>query len=138
MAHISVIYHDCKVGENQTIFIKDMNTEAEALEFSSKFIDSFKDSIELNNIKNILDIISFESFYNMSSFKRKFPLDTKSLFTGKEGDLLTILYLKKANGRYDSLKINISSEVGWWNNTLSSSFTQENIINEILNIFNKI
>ena len=138
MAHISVVYHDCEVGKKQTIFVKDMDTEAEALEFSSKFIDSFNDLVESNNIKNILNIVPFESFYNMSSSKRKFPSDIKALFTGREGDLLTILYLKKANGRYDSLKINISSEVGWWNNTLSSSFTQKNIINKILNIFNKI
>lgn len=138
MAHISVVYYDCEVDENQIIFIKDMNTETEAVEFGSKIIDSLKEAVELNNMKNIIDIIPFENQYNMPSFKGKFPLDTRTLFTGREGDLLAILNFKKVNGRYGSIRISIASEIGWWNNTLPSSFKQENVINEILNIFNKI
>lgn len=138
MSHISVVYYDCEVGKNQTIFIKDVNSEAEAVEFGSKFINSIKDLVKSNNMENIIDIIPFENQYNMPSFEGNFPSDTKALFTGSEGDLLAILNFKKVNGRYGSLRISISSEIGWWNNELSSSFKQENVINEILNIFNKI
>lgn len=94
------------------------------------WINSFKNSVDSNNIKNIIKV---------SPFEKEFSDNNINLFSvvpkQNEYEYLAILNLEKSNHRWGSLNFSITDTIGWWNNSIPSSFKEEEVINEILNSF---
>lgn len=128
MIHICIDYFSCELGNHQNIFIKDIESKDEALKLCVKFINSFKDSFDSNNIKNIINIHPFE---------KEFSNNNVNLFStnANKDEYLAIINLEKSNHRMGSLSFSITNKVGWWNNSIPNSFKEEDVINEILNSF---
>lgn len=130
MIHICIDYFSCELGNHQNIFIKDVKSEKEAFELCVGFINSFKDSVDSNNIKNIIKI---------SPFEKEFSDNNINLFSvvpnQDECEHLAIINFEKSNHRMGSLGFSITNQVGWWNDSIPNSFREEDVINEILNSF---